>query len=318
MPHQLERPSQAASRLVRFLRRYLSNNAYRMTEGDYYPARVFTEASRWVWDNQDAGKFFLLVDSFDPHEPWDPPDYYRRLYDPEDDVTNVIHSLYAPWQGRMTAREVTRIQANYAGEVTMVDRWFGHFIETLHLCGRLDDTVVALITDHGHSLGLDPGDKGLISKQGHPMTHGVADLVMMIRDPTGTGAGTMCDALCYNHDLTRTLMARVGVQPQQEMDGIDLWPIVQSNGQGREHVTVAWGPLVSVITDEWWFNANIWGEAPLLYAVDHDRDLEHSLADEYPEVCERLRLLAVEDAGGVIPKAFLQYRDKPGCTPYLE
>ena len=87
------------------------------------------------------------------------------------------------------------MQANYAGEVTMVDRWMGYFIETLRSTGWLEDTVLAVISDHGHNLGIDPGDKGWISKQGHPMTHAVADLVMMIRHPEGVGAGTKADCL---------------------------------------------------------------------------------------------------------------------------
>jgi len=53
-------------------------------------------------------------------------------------------------------------------------------MEALKSSGRLDDTIVAIISDHGHNVGHDPGDKGLVSKQGHPMTHGVADLVMMV------------------------------------------------------------------------------------------------------------------------------------------
>lgn len=305
-------------RLERFLRRYLRNNSYRQTEQDYYPARVFTEAARWVWDNQDADKFFMVVDSFDPHEPWDPPVYYRQLYDPDDDVVDVIHSLYDRWEGQLTPRQVKRVQASYAGEVTMVDRWLGYFIETLRYTGWLQDTVVAVISDHGHNLGIDPGDKGLISKQGQPMTHAVADLAMMIRHPNGVGAGTECDALCYNHDLTSTLMAMIGAQPEQEMDGVDLWPIALSNAKGRKHVTVAWGPLVTVITDDWWYNADMWGKAPLLYAVRDDLDLEHDLTQQHPEVCELLRLLAVEDAGGEIPEAFVQYLGRPGCTPFLD
>ena len=35
-------------RLWGFLRRYLTNNAYRVNESDYYPARLFGEAARWV------------------------------------------------------------------------------------------------------------------------------------------------------------------------------------------------------------------------------------------------------------------------------
>ena len=303
--------------LASFLRAYLRNNERRHDEADYYPARVFTEASRWAWENADAERLFLVVDSFDPHEPWDPPAYYRKLYDPDDDATDVIQSLYGEWKGQMAPREVRRIQANYAGEVTMVDRWFGTFMETLRATGRLDDTLVAVISDHGHNLGIDPGDKGLISKQGHPMTHAVADLVMMVRHPGGEGAGTACDRLVYNHDLTATLLALAGQSMPEPIDGLSFWPALAPDAPApRDHLTIGWGPLVTVITDEWWYNASIWGEGPLLYDVREDRRLERNLAAEQPEICERLRALAVADAGGEIPAAFKDYHDKPGCTPF--
>jgi arylsulfatase A-like enzyme len=314
--HMVEDPEDNPS-LASFLRTYLRNNAYRHTEQDYYPARVFSEASRWVWDNQDAERILMVVDSFDPHEPWDPPAYYRRMYTEDEEAIDVIQSLYGPWQGRLSLRELKRLQANYAGEVTMVDRWFGSFMETLATSGRLEDSVVAIISDHGHNIGHDPGDKGLVSKQGHPMTHAVADLVMMIRHPAGEGAGTVYDGLLYNYDLTAMLLSLLGTTPRKAVDGIDFWPqVVSGDASAREYITVGWGPLITVITDEWWYNASIWGESELLYAVREDPDLEHSLAADLRDVCRDLRALAVQDAGGEIPEAFAYYHDKPGCTPF--
>lgn len=304
--------------LAVFLEKYLTNNNYRMTEQDYYPARVFTAASRWLGENWDTDKFFLVVDSFDPHEPWDPPDYYRRLYDPEDDCINVIQSLYGVWPDKVTPRQLKRLQANYAGEVTMVDRWFGHLFETLRRTGRLDDTVVAVISDHGHNLGIDPGDKSLVSKQGHPLTRAVADLVLMVRHPHKQGAGTKCDRLFYNFDLTTTLLSMAGIKPKQKMEGIDFWPAVTSSGiKPRDHVTIAWGPLVTVIDEKYWFNANVWGEAPLLYSYHEDPFLERNLAADKPGMCKRMLELAVGDAGGKIPEAFKKYKTAPGCTPFV-
>lgn len=55
------------------------------------------------------------------------------------------------------------------------------------------------------------------------------------------------------------------------------------------------------ITDDWWYNDRIWGETPLLHAIGEDPDLEHDQSAERPEVCEQLRALAVEDAGGEVP-----------------
>lgn len=305
-------------RLAEFLRKYLRNNAYRMNEADYYPARVFGEASRWLWDNRDADRFFLVVDSFDPHEPWDPPAYYRALYDPDDDVVDVIQSLYGPIRGRLTPRQIERLQANYAGEVTMVDRWFGHFMETLRNSGRLEDTVVGLVSDHGHNIGVYPCDKGLISKQGHPMTHAVADLVMMLRHPGGEAAGAASDALAYNFDLTTTLLGLAGIEPHPEMEGIDLWPAVIGGGKGREHVSIGWNATVTVINHEWWYNASVWGEAPLLHRLADDPDLQTDLAPAHPDVCRLMQERVVADAGGAIPELLRDFQVELGCTPYVD
>jgi arylsulfatase A-like enzyme len=311
-------PPEDDPRLAGFLRTYLRNNAYRMNEADYYPARVFSEASRWLWDNRDAERFFLVVDSFDPHEPWDPPEHYRRLYDPDDDVENIIQSLYGPMRGRLTPRQVKRLQANYAGEVTLVDRWFGYFMETLRTTGRLEDTVVGLVSDHGHNLGVEPCDKGLISKQGHPMTHAVADLVMMLRHPAGEAAGSACHALCYNFDLVSTMLSLAGIEPLPEMEGLDLWPAARQGGKGREYVSIGWNATITVIDDQWWYNDSVWGEAPLLHRVQEDPDLQTNVAPEHPDVIEDMRERVLADAGGEIPELLQDFKVELGCTPYVD
>ena len=302
--------------MAEFIRRYLLNVSDRRTEQDTFPAQVFQEASRWVWENQDAVPFLLVVDSFDPHEPWDPPAYYRRLYDPEEGCADVIQSPYAPWKDVFSERELKRLQANYAGEVTLVDRWFGFFVETLRTSGRLDDTVFVVISDHGHNLGHDPGDKGLVSKQGHPMTRAVADLVLLLRHPKDVEAGTKYDGIVYNHDVTATLLHMIGVEPKVPMDGKNFWPSVKKNQPFRDHATVAWGPLVTVIDDHWWYNASVWGMGPILHDLKEDPAMERNRAEDHEEKCEEMRLLAVEDAGGTIPEEFQKYMTKPGCTPY--
>ena len=296
--------------VIAFLKKYFQNNFDRKTEEDYFPAKVFKEGARWLMDNQDAENIFLVIDSFDPHEPWDPPVYYRRLYDPDDNVVDHIHSPYFFWKGYLTPRELKRLQANYAGEVTMVDRWFGYFMETLRISGHLNDTVVAVISDHGHNLGYDPKDKGLISKQGHPMTRAVADLVMMIRSPSGQGAGTVCDAIVYSHDLSRTLLHLVGIEPEG-IDGKNFWPsIIDKSKKIQDHVTIGWSSLITVINDQWWYNANIWGEGSLLYSLKEDPNLVNNVAEKHPKVCEKMLNFAIQDAGGKIPEILGKYKSK--------
>jgi arylsulfatase A-like enzyme len=282
----------------KFLTIYLRNAMERRSEEDFQAAKVFREAAKWLGNHYDAERIFLNIDSFDPHEPWDPPVYYRRMYSQDEGVADLIASPYCPWKDAMSERELKRIQANYAGKVTMTDRWFGHFMETMGNCGRLDDTVVVVMSDHGHCLGYDPKDKGFISKHGHAMTRAVADLVMMIRHPSGEGAGQVCDKLMYNIDITRTLFDLIGVEPAQDMDGVNVWPTVMSGeGEIRDHITMAWGSNITVIKDKWWYNANVFGEAELLNDLEEDPDLTVNLADQHPEICKEMLDLAIEDAG---------------------
>ena len=52
-------------------------------EEDWTSAQAFVRAIRFLEDNRDNQPFFLWIDRFDPHEPWDPPTQYADLYDPE-------------------------------------------------------------------------------------------------------------------------------------------------------------------------------------------------------------------------------------------
>ncbi len=293
-------------------RSYLTNVADRRGEEDYFAAQVFRAGAEWLSQNQDAERFFLMLDSFDPHEPWDPPAYYRSMYDPDDDVVDVIWCTYGSADD-YTPRELKRMQGNYAGECTMVDRWLGHFMEALRSSGRLDDTVVAVISDHGHNLG----DSGLTGKQGYPLTRAVGDLIMMIRHPAGEAAGTECAALCYNFDLTVTLMEMLGQEISPQMQGIDLWPVVRGEQPGRSHVTVAWGPEVTYIDERWWCNDVFWGGDPLLYDLERDPELTRNIAGDHPDVIARAVEVFREDAGGDFPDWLRGWQRSPGCTPIL-
>jgi arylsulfatase A-like enzyme len=293
-------------------RQYLTNVAHRRTEEDYFPAQVFRTGAEWLSRNRDAEKFFLVLDSFDPHEPWDPPASYRSLYDPDDDVIDVIWSTYGSADA-FSPRELKRMQANYAGECTLVDRWLGHFMDSLRSSGRLADTVVAVISDHGHNLG----DANLTGKQGYPLTRAVADLIMMIRHPAAEAAGARCDALCYNFDLTATLMKMLGEDVPDQMQGIDLWPVVQGDKPGRDHVTVAWGPEITFIDDRWWCNAAFWGADPLLHDLQSDPELKRNVAAEHPAAVQKAVEAFRSDAGGDFPSWLRDCPRSPGCTPIL-
>ena len=296
------------------LTQYLTNVSGRQTEEDYFAPQVFRAATRWLEQNRDAEKFFLVIDSFDPHEPWDPPTYYRQMYEPQtNDVVDMIFSPYGP-SDQLTAAELQRLRANYAGEVTMVDRWLGYFLDAVESFGLKENSLLIVVSDHGHCLG----EQGLVSKQGHPMSREVADLCLWIRHPSGEKAGTDCDAFVYHHDLAATILGYAGIGPRQPLDGRDLWPLITGEEESeRNHVTVGWGPFLMVRDDRYWYNAFLWGESPLLYDLSVDPQLQRSLAADQPELCEHMLRMGLQELGGEVPEYLrtLAEAREPGCTP---
>lgn len=70
----------------------------------------------------------LYVDTWDPHEPWDAPDYYTALSLPEYDGRK-LYPAYGRWKDAgLSEGGVSLAHATYCGEVTLLDRWVGHLL----------------------------------------------------------------------------------------------------------------------------------------------------------------------------------------------
>ena len=183
-------------RRIRF-RRYLSNVARRHYETDYFAPQVFSEAMRFIEDNRERD-FLLVVDSFDPHEPWDPPWWYVDRYAPGYRGTDLIWPTYGACEG-LDQAQIDLIRALYAGEVTMTDRWLGAFLEHCHCLGIMDETLLVVFSDHGHSLG----EHGVMGKLPHSSYPELIDIIMMVRPP---GSATADPAA--TRSFTRTTSRR--------------------------------------------------------------------------------------------------------------
>ena len=66
----------------RIVSQMLANMDEMEDEQDYFPAQVVDEAIGWLRKNRVHDKIFLWIDSFDPHEPWDPPPRFDTYTDP--------------------------------------------------------------------------------------------------------------------------------------------------------------------------------------------------------------------------------------------
>lgn len=126
-------------------------------ERDHFVARTMNIASDWLERQVVRGlaqPFFLMVDTWDPHEPWDAPDYYVRQFVPTYAGQDIPYPPYQPTARLEQASEMIALgRAGYLGKARMVDFWIGYLLQRLVVLGLQDNTAVFFLTDHGFYFG---------------------------------------------------------------------------------------------------------------------------------------------------------------------
>jgi len=224
---------------------YMRNIADRKMEEDYFVARTMAAASDWLERNYEH-PFFLYVDTFDPHEPWDPPKYYVDLYDPEYDGEEVIYPLYDKC-AFLTAAELNHCRALYAGEATLVDRWIGKLLERVESLRLMSNTMIIFTTDHGFYIG-EHGyiGKSLITPQYHqalPLYTEVAAIPLLVYLP-GVGKSEHLQTLAQSVDMMPTILDFMGVKIPETVQGKSLMPVLEGKTANIREVAIS-SPTIS-------------------------------------------------------------------------
>jgi arylsulfatase A-like enzyme len=225
-------------------RQYLLNVSRRAREEDYFVAQVMVRAARWLEDNRDNLPFFLWVDCFDPHEPWDPPLYDADRYHSEDHHARLI---FAPSTriGQFSQQQRARVKALYAGEVALVDRWIGYMLHRLEELRLADDTAVIFTSDHGTLLG----ELGAIHKKPWGLVQPETRLPLIVRLPNKEMMGKRVHEYVSAVDIAPTVLALLGQPVPESMEGRSLVDVAGGRKEGYESVVSAYGPYASIRTD---------------------------------------------------------------------
>ncbi len=263
-------------------------------EEDRFAARTLRTASRWLEENYKSERFLLWVDCFDVHEPWDPPEYWVERYDPEYTGPPMMHPNYGP-ADIYTPAELQNLRAHYAGEVSMISRWFGRLLQKLEDVGLRDRTAVVFTSDHGMFLGehnrtgksnIWPGDT-----RRWPLYEEVAHIPLLIRAPGVAPARVQ--ALVQPPDLMPTLLDVARVTPPSELHGRSLLPLLRGEASAHRGVVVsgahgARGAQVAVRDGRFsYYPAGEAGTAELYDTVEDPGEL-HNLAERCSDEVRRL------------------------------
>jgi len=289
--------------------RVLVNRAHRRVETDWFAPGTYTMAIEWLQQNYKRKDFFLWIDTFDPHEPWDPPEYYLDLYD-RGYKGRVFDAPTYGLRKKMgiTDREMKNIRARYAGEVTMVDTWVGQLLGALERLGILDETIVIFTSDHGTMFDT-PGDNGLICKpntvgadgmcmsagrpmkqplQYYPIFENVARVPLMIRMP-GMKKGNRLRAIVQPWDMTATILDLVGIKKPPDLIGESHLPLISGEKKKiRDVAIVGTNTLAQAMNQRWIYTVWQGQRPPSLIDLQNDPLAKRNVIKENKVVARRL------------------------------
>jgi len=297
----LEGPNAAHAEEI--MLQYYANTMGREREEDWFSPRVFTkgmellEAAKAGAD-ETGQPFFLVVDNYDPHEPWDPPEKYTSLYSDGYDGPEPVTSSSGPsdW---MTDAQLKRMEALYSGEVTLMDRWLGRFLDKMEELNLFEDTLLVVLSDHGHAFG-EHGYAGKVPAALYPE---LTDIVFMMRHPGGRRAGETSDFFSLTHDVAPTVFGAIGMEPLQEMQGADLSVLFDGGRPApRGYVTAGYHDNVFARDERYAMFAKTNGSEPHLFDLSSDPKMYKNIAAGNPDVVKRMwNDYVMKDAGGPLP-----------------
>jgi arylsulfatase A-like enzyme len=282
------------------MQQYFSNVAERRSEEDWFAPRVFTRASEFLEAAGGADTpFFLTVDSYDPHEPWDPPEKYVRMYDDQPyDLKEPFSVIYGP-SDYLQDRELERMRARYAGELTMMDRWLGRFLDKMEELGLFENTMLLLVSDHGVALG----EHGFTGKPPYVLWPEITDVPFLIRPPDGRGAGETSEYHASTHDVASTILGYLGLETPEQLEGQDLSVILEGGEpEDRSHFTAGYHDHVWTRDDRYVMFCRYDGADAKLYDVQNDPEMRDDIARSEPNIVKRMYDgYVIRDAGGPLP-----------------
>jgi arylsulfatase A-like enzyme len=241
---------------------YARTNRNRKTPADWNCARLFSTAAQFLKDNANRENFFLWIDCFDPHEPWDAPVEFMKKYDKDPNYDGRVdpRNLFRHRNDeRLSDAARERIKAQYPAKLTWVDHCFGQLLDALESTGLAKNTAVIFTGDHGTNVG----ERGKFGK-GAPVREQEGHVPLFIRLPAG-GTGRS-DVIVQPQDFFPTILNIAGQEPPDGLEGYDILTPAREGQTGPRELALAgttterWKPaqdgnraliLFTAFTQEW-------------------------------------------------------------------
>ena len=270
---------------------------------DYADVYVGQQAKQYLQNYERNEPWCCWVSFGGPHEPWDTPEPYASMYNPEDmppavprpfmesRPTGHLDRLMERLNPAFEPGEIGRLRANYAGSMTLIDDQIGEILDTIEARGELGNTIIVHTSDHGEM----NGDYGLIYKSN--FLNGAVRIPLLVRTPDSTDAGSVCESPVEWIDIGPTLVEMAGGELAHRQFGKSLCPVLtQPEAIHRDFAISEIEGEIMLLNREWKAALNAEGEVYLLFDVQNDPNEIQNLAgrSEVADIETALRLQILE------------------------
>ncbi len=230
--------------LGKWSRQYEKNREAFAGEDSFPTPKTFKGAVQWLQDNEDEDDYFLWLEVFDPHEPFDCLEKYMELYRDQWKGPSYNWSGYERVDGNSDA--TSHLRRSYAATLTMMDYWFGELIKELERQNSLEDTLIIFTTDHGHMLG----EHGATGKNLWHAWNEMAHIPLIVHLPGSACAGERRTQLTQNTDVLPTVMEYFGLPVNHPIHGRSWRDILEKNlPSERDCILYGWYGQTVNLTD---------------------------------------------------------------------
>ena len=244
---------------------------YAHAQGAIYPG-VSPAYHQTTWATQRAEQFisrhqntpwFLSINLFDPHPPFDPPALYleridanaitpplfaksdiahqarfhrvdqqaKKAVDPtlavENEPGEILHGSH---DTPPDTYDIKAIRAAYFAMISQIDDFVGNLLARLDETGQREDTLILFMSDHGEMLG----DHGLLYK-GCRFYEGLVHVPLIISWPQQFAPARRSNALVELVDLPATLLESAGLNIPSQNQGESLYPLLAGKHDLHQH-----------------------------------------------------------------------------------
>jgi arylsulfatase A-like enzyme len=192
------------------------NRLYMQTEDRHSHTLTFDAGLEFLRTNHAEDRWFVQIETFDPHEPFFSHQQYKDLSPEDYDGPHFDWPDYR--QVTETDAQVLHARREYAALLSMCDRSLGRVLDAMDEHDLWQDTLLIVCTDHGLLLG----EKDWWGKSVQPWYNELVHLPLFVWDPRAGVAGERREALVQTIDLAPTLLEFFGVERPADMQGSPL------------------------------------------------------------------------------------------------